>query len=59
MQCIGVGTTSQCSMATPPAKILKMSDTGMAQQDEQVEVAAAGGGMYNFFAFIGDPLITC
>ena len=40
MQCIGVGTI----MATPPAKIPKMSDTGM----EQIEVvAAATSGTYN------------
>ena len=33
---------AQCSVTTPPAKIPKLSHTGMAQSDEPMEIAAAG-----------------
>ena len=40
------------SMATPPAKIVKMSDTGMAQPDEPMEVAAAETSEYGVYEFL-------
>ena len=42
-------------MATPPAKIAKipkMSDTGMAQPDEPMEVAAAETSEYGVYEFL-------